>query len=225
MKEFDQLVKTIKTLRSPGGCPWDIAQTKDNMKHYLIEEVYELIEAMSAAKVDSVKEELGDIFLILIVITQMCQEDKDFTLRDTLQAVNYKLISRHPHVFSNKKLRTKEEVLSYWIKNKAKAKKRKSVLNRLPKTAPSLVLANIFFKECKHIKDQKQFFRKKAYVSEKFLEYLGKAGQARDKKDIFSKLLFEFCRIAFEDGLDLELGLRHEVLKQAKKVKYPKEKK
>ena len=124
MKEFNELLRVIRRLRSPGGCPWDQAQTVDDMKNYLLEEAYELVDAINTKKPVLVKEELGDVFLILTVITEMFREKKRFCLKDVFNHIKNKLINRHPHVFSKEKLETKEEVLSYWIKNKAKSKNR-----------------------------------------------------------------------------------------------------
>jgi tetrapyrrole methylase family protein/MazG family protein len=151
MKEFDQLVEVIKKLRSPEGCPWDRAQTIDTMKKCLLEETYELIDALSDKKYKIAEEELGDVILIAIVIAQMLDKKNKSNLKKVLERAKSKLIVRHPHVFSKKKLNSKEEVLKAWIKDKAKIKKRKSVKDRLPKTAPALLQAYLFFKECKNL--------------------------------------------------------------------------
>lgn len=219
MKEFDNLLKTVRVLRSPKGCPWDRAQKISDMKKYLLEEVYELIEAIDAKEAEAIKEELGDIFLILTVIAEMHKEKNKFTPEEILEYVNEKLILRHPHVFASLKLKTKEEVLNHWIINKAKAKKRKSVKDRLPLIAPSLLLAGVFFKERSHLvkkrtkqDKEKQFLK----IKDKFCELKGK----KNKEKILTDMVFEICKYGFDLGVDLEGALRRKVLKAAERTSY-----
>jgi tetrapyrrole methylase family protein/MazG family protein len=150
VKEFDRLLHIVEKLRSPQGCPWDRAQTVANYKKYLLEEAYELIESINARDAGMCKEEIGDLLLILVAISSLFKEKRQFGIDDALKSINEKLISRHPHVFSSKRLSTKEEVLAYWIEAKAKKKKRKTVKDRLPHSAPALLLAEIFLKEASH---------------------------------------------------------------------------
>jgi tetrapyrrole methylase family protein / MazG family protein len=156
MKQFDRLIKIIKTLRSPKGCPWDRAQKISDYERYLLEEAYELIEALRSGKSEEVREEVGDLYLILSMITEMFAEKKKFNHQQALEGISNKLIYRHPHVFAGKKIIGKDAVLAYWIKNKAKKKNRKTVKDRLPQTAPALLLAEVFLKEKKHIQDIKK---------------------------------------------------------------------
>lgn len=102
MQELDRLVEIIRKLRGPKGCPWDRKQKLPDYKRYLIEEAYELIEAIDANKPEMVKEELGDLFLILTVVSEFFNDKKIFNVEDSLKAINEKLIIRHPHVFSKK---------------------------------------------------------------------------------------------------------------------------
>ncbi len=220
MKQFDKLVNTIKILRSPKGCPWDRAQRIDNMKGYLLEEVYELIDSIDKKNIADTKEELGDIFLILIVISQMFKEKGRFELTEVLDQINNKLISRHPHVFSSKKLDTKEEVLSHWIKSKAKKKKRKSIKDRLPSSGPSLLLANIFYKEQSHLSagkfDERQVSKALAQINKR----LKSIKKMKNKDKLLGLATFELAKIAFIFGIDLEGALRKTVLSQAQKTSY-----
>jgi len=218
MKEFDALVKTIRKLRAPGGCPWDRAQTIENYKKFVLEETYELIDEISENKSESVREELGDIFLILIVIADMFQEKGKFTLADVLKYVNEKLILRHPHVFSTAKLKTEKEVLAYWIKHKAKHKKRKTIKERLPRVAPALLLCDLFFKEYAHLGSKKQY--KKNEIVRKIKDNLNLLDKRKDKKAVFGEILFEISRLSSLQNIDCENILREKVIKEAASSRY-----
>ncbi len=224
MKEFGKLVKVVDKLRSPQGCPWDRAQTIKNMKGYLLEETYELIDGIDKGDPNIVKEELGDVFLILVVIAKMFQEKKKFSLADVLDAISLKLILRHPHVFSSKRLKNKEEVLNHWIKNKAKSKKRKSIQQRLPLGAPSLLLLNIFLKEDFHLKkNQLKNKKSKASNSEIICDINNKLNRLKNikkKENLFSEIIFDIAKLAFIYGVDLESGVRKKTLKEAQKITY-----
>jgi tetrapyrrole methylase family protein/MazG family protein len=218
MKEFDALVKTIRKLRAPGGCPWDRAQTIENYKKFILEETYELIDEISRNKSESVREELGDIFLILIVIADMFQEKRKFTLADCLKHVNEKLILRHPHVFSTTKLKTDKEVLAFWIKHKAKHKKRKTIKERLPLVAPALLLGDLFFKEYAHLDNKKEY--NKNEIVKKIKENLRSLDKRKDRKAVFSEILFEISRLSSLYNLDPENILRKKVIEEAARASY-----
>jgi len=220
MKDFDKLLAIIKTLRSPRGCPWDRVQTVENMRQYLLEEVYELQDAIHCRKKLSIREELGDIFLILIVLCEMFRERGDFDVNDVLEAIAKKLVSRHPHVFSNKKLNTKDEVLSYWIKTKAKKKNRKSIKCRLPFSAPSLMLASLFFKELKHVKPESSGANDVPQILSLLGESLAKLRKSGISKKALSEALFHLSHFAYVSGIDLEGLLRKKVFKEAEAVTY-----
>lgn len=218
MKEFDTLVETIRILRSPKGCPWDRAQTVENYKKFILEETYELIDEISRNKSESVREELGDIFLILIVIADMFQEKGKFSLAECLRHVNKKLILRHPHVFSSTKLKTDKEVLAYWIKHKAKHKKRKTIKERLPLVAPALLLCDLFFKEYAHLDNKKEYQRNE--IAKKIKNNLDLLNRRKNKKAVFSEILFEISRLSSLYNLDCENALREKVIKEAASSNY-----
>ncbi|MCF7874089.1 MAG: MazG family protein [Candidatus Omnitrophica bacterium] len=228
MKEFDQLVKVIRKLRSPGGCPWDRAQTIETMKKCLLEETYELIDALSDKKYKIAEEELGDVILIVIVIAEMLDEKNKSDLKQSLNRAKNKLIVRHPHVFSKKKLNTKEEVLKVWIKNKAKKKKRSSVKDRLPKTAPALLLAYLFFKECRNLGKKNTGIDSSDVVISMIsdeMDKFKKETKKSKKEQIISEILFKAAQLASFSGLDPEELLRQNVFQKAKKVSYGKARK
>jgi len=195
------------------------------MKSYLLEEVYELIDGIDRKSSKIVREELGDIFLILIVITEMFREKSRFNLAEVLEEINKKLVSRHPHVFSSKKVKNKEEVLDSWIKNKAKAKKRKSVKDRLPNCAPALTLANILFKEHRYLNGKQQAGIECDKLFIKISKELGFLRKNKISSQVLSGLIFDICNIAFYKNIDLESCLRKRVFSQARKTQYNKCKK
>jgi tetrapyrrole methylase family protein/MazG family protein len=112
--KFIELVKIIKKLREPDGCPWDKEQDLYSLKEYLIEETYELIDALDNKNIENIKEELGDILLHVIFHANIAEEDDLFTLKDVIETITDKMIRRHPHVFGDTKADTTEEVLKNW---------------------------------------------------------------------------------------------------------------
>ncbi|HAE87578.1 TPA: nucleoside triphosphate pyrophosphohydrolase [Candidatus Marinimicrobia bacterium] len=137
MKEFSDLVEIIKKLRSPEGCPWDREQTPESLIPFMIEEVYEVIDALDHRNDRDLVKELGDVMLHLVFQAVLAEEDNRFTIRDVLLQINHKMISRHPHVFTNKVFKSEEEIHHYWEKKK-KAEGRKRLLDGIPNELPSL---------------------------------------------------------------------------------------
>ena len=139
---FEKLFTTIKTLRSPGGCPWDLEQTPKTMREPLLEETYEAIDAISEDDFPHAMEELGDVFLNTLMISFMNEQAGNFTVQDVLENVNDKLIRRHPHVFGEQSdVKTPKEVLKQWDNIKQTVEKREStesVLDSVPRSFPPL---------------------------------------------------------------------------------------
>src|SRR5919197_1007351 len=99
MKEFDQLVEIMATLRGPAGCPWDHEQTIDSLKPFVLEETYEVLDAIDRHDHDALREELGDFVFEAVFLAQLESEDGRFTIADSLKSIADKLVRRHPHVF------------------------------------------------------------------------------------------------------------------------------
>jgi tetrapyrrole methylase family protein/MazG family protein len=138
----DRLAKIVAQLRSPDGCPWDREQTHESLKPHLLEECYELIDAIDARDDKELKEELGDLLLQVVLHSQMAAEENRFTLEDVAGVIADKLIHRHPHVFGEIRLPDSEAVLNQWdcIKRVEKIN-RVSALDGVPKTLPALARA------------------------------------------------------------------------------------
>lgn len=137
---FEEFCNIVARLRSPGGCPWDMKQTPETMKGNLLEESYEAIEAVSAGDDDNLREEIGDVMLVLAMLVRIKEEEGSFTMEDVLSDINSKLVRRHPHVFGEVKVKDADEVLKNWndIKVNVEGKKKKEGLEKVSKHYPSL---------------------------------------------------------------------------------------
>ncbi|MAX09576.1 MAG: nucleoside triphosphate pyrophosphohydrolase [Candidatus Marinimicrobia bacterium] len=136
--KFLKLIEILKQLRAPGGCDWDISQTHESLIPYLIEETYEVVEAIENKSSQDLREELGDLILHVIFQAELSSENGEFDIFDCLDSVNNKLISRHPHVF-NEDYDGNGSKKGSWEKSKKKEKKRDSVLDGVPKSLPGLL--------------------------------------------------------------------------------------
>ena len=139
---FARLVEIMAQLRAPGGCPWDREQTFDTIKPYLLEETYEVLDAIDARDWRELADELGDLLLQVVFFSQMAAERGYFDATDPLHAINSKLIRRHPHVFGDGEAKTAGEVVRRWEEIKAVEKQRpRGLLAGVPRSLPSLVEA------------------------------------------------------------------------------------
>jgi len=139
--EFEKLLYVMEKLRGPDGCPWDKKQDLYSLKPYIIEEAYEVVEALEKENMDLLKEELGDLLLQVIFQAQIGKERKLFDIDDIIKGIVAKLIRRHPHVFGEKKVKSVQEVNKTWEEIKQKERiinKEGSILSDISKIQPSL---------------------------------------------------------------------------------------
>jgi len=123
LEAIEKLVEVVAQLRSPdGGCPWDLAQTPQTLTPYVIEEAYEVVDAIQSEDSSAIAEELGDLLLQVVLQAQIASEYGQFTLQEVAQGITEKLIRRHPHVFDNETVAGEEEVRQNWEKIKAQEK-------------------------------------------------------------------------------------------------------
>lgn len=122
-KRFVDLVEIAKVLRSPEGCPWDRKQTIQSMLKHFMEEANEVKEAIENQDHPNLKEELGDMIFLILMIAQIADEEGHFTISEVLKDIEHKIKSRHTWVFGDDKVTTAEEALALWKKNKAKEKR------------------------------------------------------------------------------------------------------
>ena len=141
---LDPLVDVMARLRSPEGCPWDNEQTHSTLRRFIVEEVYEVLEAIDEKDPAHLCEELGDLLLQIVFHARMAEESGDFSVQDVVDTVTEKLIRRHPHVFGDISVQDAAEVIVNWdaIKRREKAAKPQSALDGVPKGLPALLRAN-----------------------------------------------------------------------------------
>jgi tetrapyrrole methylase family protein/MazG family protein len=140
--DFQNLLQIMETLRSEKGCPWDKEQTRETLKIFIVEEAYELIDAIDGNNPEQIKEELGDLLFQIIFQSQIAKEKGEFSISDVIEKICNKMITRHPHVFGKANYKTTDEVLLNWEKQKRlEGKLRESVLEGIPDSLPSLLRA------------------------------------------------------------------------------------
>ena len=142
MKEFDRLIEIVTTLRAPDGCPWDRDQNLYSLKDKMIEEAYELLDAIDNKDIDNIHEELGDLTLHIVMHSLIAEEENLFTIKDVLNRISDKMVRRHPHVFGDEDITKTEDVVKRWDEIKKIEKKGKvsnSILDNVPVSLPSLL--------------------------------------------------------------------------------------
>ena len=137
-KDIYDFINTVETLRGENGCPWDIEQTHESIKNQLIEECYEVVDAIENDDIDGMIEELGDVLLHIVFHAVIGKEDGYFNMSDIIESINSKMIYRHPHVFGEDNLDSSAKVLDQWDQLKAKEKNFKSLSEEMEKVARSL---------------------------------------------------------------------------------------
>ncbi|MCX7881823.1 MAG: MazG family protein [Brevinematales bacterium] len=199
MQAFDELLQLIEILRSPAGCPWDREQTLASMRSALIEEVYEVVEAIDTSNKDNFIEEIGDLLFVTCFVAYLAQQEGMTTLEDILLRVKHKLIRRHPHVFGERKDLNVESILSNWERIKESEKVTLShPLKSIPKSLPELQRLYKILSKMKRLKFSWQ------------LEPLQKVAReiepvaTRDPTTFFKGVLL----YAFEKGVDLSAVIR-----------------
>ena len=144
MKEFQKLIDTMATLRSPNGCPWDREQAPADLKACVLEEAHEVIDAIDRDDPDHLCEELGDLLLQVVFLAQIAREDGTFTIREVVDQITDKIVRRHPHVFDRSEaLADSEQVLHQWerIKSLERQAAGQFLLDGMPPTLPALLKA------------------------------------------------------------------------------------
>lgn len=154
MKQFDELVGIMARLRAPDGCPWDREQTHQTLKPYLIEESYELLEAVDSGESAKVCAELGDVLLQVVFHAQVAAESGQFDIADVCRRICDKLTYRHPHVFADVTVRDSREVVHNWEELKLAEKEtgvRRSTLDGVPQALPALQKASTLQKKASQV--------------------------------------------------------------------------
>lgn len=220
-KHFDDLYSTMSRLRAPGGCPWDREQTYGSLAQYLIEECYELFDAIQDAEAtgdtSNLREELGDVLLQVIFHSVIAKERGDFTFDDVALGINEKLILRHPHVFGEDELHTAEDVLNNWDELKRKqreasgqpAKIKTSVLDEVPVHFPALLEGQKLTKKAAKVnfdwENTSQIFEK---LEEETAELKDAIAEGSNIEDEVGDMLFVVLNLARKLDVDAESALK-----------------
>lgn len=211
-------------LRSNDGCPWDKVQTSESIKPYLIEETYEVIEAIDEKDPVKMKEELGDLLLQVVFHAQIAKDRGEFDINDVIDKISDKMVSRHPHVFGDAKFETPEEVTKQWQDRKREEGKLKdSALEGVPKELPSLLRAHRLQSRAAKVgfdwAKVEDVFGKLDEELEEFKEALEK----KDKKEIEDELgdiFFVLVNISRFVGVNAEEALRKTISKFISRFRY-----
>ena len=216
---FERLVETMSTLRSPGGCAWDREQTLASLRPFVLEEAYEVVDAIDRGDLEALKEEIGDLVLEAVFLAQVAREQGDFDIRDTLDAVCAKLVRRHPHVFgdgdgANPSL-SAADVKRQWEAIKADertaAGKEPSALGEIPDSLPALLRACRLGKRAATVGFD---WTAAAEVEAKVVAELAELrdarahGRAHDVEDELGDVLFAVANLARHLDVDPEAALR-----------------
>lgn len=203
LKEFSKLRDIIAELRGPNGCPWDKEQTHESLKKYLIEETYEVIEAINSGDINHLIEELGDVLLQVMLHAQIGEDEGYFAIEDVIEVLSEKMIRRHPHVFGDRKAENAEEVVRNWqeIKQEEKGERKGSLLDGVSTALPNLLRAYELQKKAAKVGfDWQEIAPALAKVKEELEEFeyeltQKEAGLLLAKKE-FGDLLFAFVNVA-----------------------------
>ena len=208
-EKFERLVAIMARLRAPGGCPWDREQTFDTIKKYLLEEAYEVMDSIDARDWPALTEELGDLLLQPVFFAQMASEEGLFRIEDSLDAINEKLVRRHPHIFGDVVAETAEDVKKNWDEIKAGEKKKPAaMLDAISRKQPALAEARDISSRAAGVgfdwENEKQVLDK---LREE-LDELARAETAEEKEDELGDVLFVVVNLARFYKVDPEQALR-----------------
>jgi tetrapyrrole methylase family protein/MazG family protein len=207
-----EMLEVVEALRAPDGCPWDREQTHASLRPYLLEETYELLEAIEAGGSEDVSEELGDILLQVFMHHAIAQEAGDFSIADVAEHATAKMVHRHPHVFGDVEVAGADEVLSNWegLKNKEQRKRgRVSALEGAPQTLPSLAWALSIQKRAARVGfDWNEDEGVLDKVAEEARELAAEEDKQRQEEEL-GDLLFTLVNLARHQRLNPEDALRN----------------
>lgn len=225
-RDLSRLIEIMAALRNPvGGCPWDLEQDFASIRHYTIEEAYEVADAIEREDFDDLREELGDLLLQPIYHAQMASEAGYFDIGDVIQAITEKLIRRHPHVFGEEAARNAEMAKGQWeaikVEERAAKAARKgdatpSLLDDVPQVLPALARAEKLTKRAAKVGfDWPDLSAVRAKVEEELAEVVEAeaSGDAAAVHEEIGDLLFAVANLARKAGVDAEGALRDANLK------------
>ncbi|MBW3663130.1 MAG: nucleoside triphosphate pyrophosphohydrolase [Actinobacteria bacterium] len=212
--ELLRLVEVEQRLRDPdGGCPWDLEQDHSSLRPYLLEEVYELLEAIDSGSDLAIREELGDVLLQVVFHAQIASDRGTFTIDDVARAITEKLVNRHPHVFGDVEVADAAEVKRNWDELKQAEKGRRGPFEGVPEALPALVLAEKLQRRAAKLGfDWREASEPAARVREE-LDELADAADRASREEELGDLLGAVVGLARHLDLDAEQALRRAAAK------------
>ncbi len=213
---FLRLLEIVETLRSPGGCPWDREQTPRTIAPYLVEEAYEVLEAVEHGDPHALCEELGDVLLEVALLGQMARESGHFTVADSLRSICEKLVRRHPHVFGSEECADPGAVARSWARIKAGEKSGRGALEGVPRRLPALHRARRVSDKAAGVGfdwDGPEAVWDKVEEEARELREAWRAGDAERCADELGDLLFALVNLGRHMGVDAEAALHQTVEK------------
>src|SRR5579859_7288145 len=221
---FERFQETIAHLRAPEGCPWDRKQTHRSLREYLLEESYEALEALDRDDMLSLREELGDLLLQIVLHTQIATEEGDFQMADLIAGVNAKMIARHPHVWGTTQVENAEQVVTNWdaIKHSERSKngERKSILEGIPPALPALAQADKLQGRAARVGfDWPNVQEVIAKLNEEIAE-IQAAESDQERFEEFGDVLFSLVNVARWYKIDSEAALRETNSKFMRRFQY-----
>lgn len=222
--EFETLERIVARLRAPDGCPWDREQTHGSIKRYLLEEAYEVIQALDEGDPQKLREELGDLLLQIMLHTQMAAESGEFQREDVVAGLAAKLIRRHPHVFGGKSAADVSEVAHNWEEIKKQERGAgASLLSSVPEPLPALARSQVIQRRVSEAGfDWRDFSGILDKISEEVAE-IDKSESQKRRLDEFGDLLFALVNAARWLDIDAEEALRHANRRFSRRFMYMEE--
>ena len=221
---FQQLLNIMEKLRGDGGCPWDKEQTRESLKPFILEEAYELIEAIESGDPEKMKEELGDLLFQIVFQCQVAKERKEFEISDVIEKITKKMITRHPHVFGEAEYRTSAEVIVQWEEQKKlEGKRRESILEGVPEALPSLLRAHRLQNRAASVGFDWDKVGDALKKLDEELKEFKKALETKEKNEIGEELgdiLFMLVNVSRFIGVNPEDALRKTIAKFISRFRY-----
>jgi len=226
---FARLVEIMARLRGPGGCPWDREQTHESLKPFLVEETYEVLEAIDEGEPGKVREELGDLLFQVVFHARLAEEEGRYDIDGVLEGIEKKMIRRHPHVFGDKELTSSAEVLADWETMKKLEdgyRTRKSILDGVPRELPALIRAHRLQERAARVGfDWEKVEDVKAKLDEEVAEFKDtlEKGDRSLMEDELGDIFFALVNIARFIGVNPEDALRKTISKFISRFQYIEE--
>ena len=223
--QFEELISIMKRLRGPGGCPWDAEQTHESLTRYLLEETYEVIEAIESKSTEHLKEELGDLLLQPVFHAAIAEEAGTFTINDVIRTLCEKLVRRHPHVFGDMRIADSAAQIENWeqIKKTEKGAERSSALSGVPPHLPALLKAQKITEKAARVGfDWEHVDQVMAKVMEELHEFeeAMSAGDNEHMEAELGDLLFAIVNLGRFLSINPEEALRKTITRFQKRFQY-----